>query len=131
MTIEPHIMKDDAEPEKSEQHQRREKQIGYHGKAPSLGGETGLSYLVCSLLELSARWRYTTSGRDADAWLREAIRLARGTAGLAELARAEGQARPRAYLDWFAALEEEGQPREVLAAAQAALHMLPAHLPIR
>jgi len=71
------------------------------------------------------------AGSDADAWLREAIRLSRGTAGLEELARAEGKKRPRAYLDWFAALESEGKHRETLAAAQEALETLPAKLPIR
>ena len=71
------------------------------------------------------------SGSDADAWLREAIRLGQGTSGLEELARTEGKKRPRAYLDWFAALEEEGKHREVLAAAQEALQALPARLPIR
>lgn len=71
------------------------------------------------------------SGGHADAWLREAIRLAEGTPGLAELARAEGKKRPRAYLDWFAALEEEGKHREVLVAAQEALQTLPAKLSIR
>ncbi|MBM3135222.1 MAG: hypothetical protein FJZ89_08070, partial [Chloroflexi bacterium] len=71
------------------------------------------------------------SGGDADAWLREAIRLAQGTPGLAELARAEGQKRPRAYLDWFAALAQEDKHREVLVAAQEALQTLPARLPIR
>src|SRR5258705_9379730 len=59
----PHLMKEDAEPEKHKQHQHRDKQIRYHGKAPSLGGETGLSYMVCGLLELSTPWRYTTRGR--------------------------------------------------------------------
>ena len=71
------------------------------------------------------------SGGDADAWLREAVRLAQGTSGLEELARAEGKKRPRAYLDWLAALEEEGRHREVLLAAQEALQTLPAKLPIR
>ena len=71
------------------------------------------------------------SGGDADGWLREAIRLAQGTPGLAELARAEGQKRPRAYLDWFAALEQEDKHREVLVAAQEALQTLPTRLPIR
>ena len=71
------------------------------------------------------------SGADADAWLREAIRLARGTPGLEELARTEGKKRPRAYLDWFTALEEEGKPREVLTAAHQALQTLRAKLPIR
>jgi len=70
-------------------------------------------------------------GSDADGWLREAVRLSQGTRGLEELARAEGKKRPRAYLDWFAALEQEGKHREVLAAAQEALQTLPNKLPIR
>ena len=70
-------------------------------------------------------------GDEADAWLREAIRLAHGTPGLGELAQAEGKKRPRAYLDWFTALAQEGQHREVLLAAQAALKTLPGKLPIR
>ena len=73
----------------------------------------------------------TQSGSDADGWLREAVRLSQGTRGLEELARAEGQTRPRAYLDWFAALEQESQYQEVLAAAQEALQTLAAGLPIR
>jgi hypothetical protein len=73
----------------------------------------------------------TQSGSEADAWLREAVRLSQGTPGLEALARAEGQARPRAYLDWFTALEEEGRGQEVLLAAQEALRALPAKLPIR
>ena len=70
-------------------------------------------------------------GSEADVWLREAIRLSRGTAGLEELARAEDKKRPRAYLDWFTALESEGKHREALVAAQEALEALPAKLPIR
>ena len=73
----------------------------------------------------------TQSGSDADAWLREAVRLSQGTPGLEALARTEGQARPRAYLDWFTALEEEGRHSEVLAGAGEALRALPAELPIR
>lgn len=71
------------------------------------------------------------SGSDADAWLREAVRLAEGTAGLESLARREGITRPRAYLDWFAALAQEAKYPELLAAAQEALQALPAQLPIR
>ncbi|MFZ5919192.1 MAG: hypothetical protein ACOYZ7_19855 [Chloroflexota bacterium] len=71
------------------------------------------------------------SGADADAWLREAVRLSQGTQGLEALAWAEGRARPRAYLDWFTALEQEGKHREVLVAAQEALQTLAAGLPIR
>jgi hypothetical protein len=73
----------------------------------------------------------TQSGSDADAWLREAVRLSQGTPGMEALARAEGTTRPRAYLDWFTALEQEGKYSEVLLAAQEALQTLPAQLPIR
>ncbi|MEW5959371.1 MAG: hypothetical protein AB1801_16710 [Chloroflexota bacterium] len=73
----------------------------------------------------------TRSGSNADTWLREAVRLSQGTPGLAVLAQTEGQTRPRAYLDWFTALEQEGQHRQVLRAAQEALQRLPAQLPIR
>ena len=71
------------------------------------------------------------SGGDADSWLREAVRLSQGTQGLEELARAEGKKRPRAYLDWLVALEQEGKHRQVLTAAQEALQTLPDKLPIR
>jgi hypothetical protein len=77
------------------------------------------------------RTQSAPSGSDVDAWLREAVRLAQGTPGLEALALAEGQTRPRAYLDWFTALEEEGKHREVLTAAQEALQELPARLPVR
>jgi tetratricopeptide (TPR) repeat protein len=73
----------------------------------------------------------TQSGSQADAWLREAVRMLEGTAGLERLARTEGRAHPRAYLDWFAALEEAGQHAQVLAAAREALDTLPRNLPIR
>lgn len=72
------------------------------------------------------------SAPSADAWLREAIGLSQGTEGLAELARTEGRKRPRAYLDWLAALVEEGgKDCEVLAVAQEGLQALPSGLPIR
>ncbi len=73
----------------------------------------------------------TRSGSDVDAWLREAVRLSQGTSGLETLAQTEGQTRPRAYLDWFTALEQEGKHQELLLAAQEALQTLPAQLPIR
>ena len=71
------------------------------------------------------------TGPQADAWLREAVRMAQGTAGLERLARTKGREHPRAYLDWFAALEEEGRQAEVLTAAREALQTLPPDLPIR
>jgi tetratricopeptide (TPR) repeat protein len=73
----------------------------------------------------------TQSSREADAWLREAVRLSQGTMGLEALARAEGVQRPRVYLDWCAALAAEGKPQAVLAAAREALQTLPSLLPIR
>ena len=77
------------------------------------------------------RMQNAPSGSQVDAWLREAVRLSQGTPGLASLARAEGQTYPRAYLDWFTALEGEGRQQEVLAAAQEALEVLPDDWPIR
>jgi hypothetical protein len=73
----------------------------------------------------------TQSEPEADAWLREAVRLSQGTAGLETLARTEGVQRPRAYLDWCAALAAEGKQRAVLNAAHEALRTLPRPLPIR
>ena len=73
----------------------------------------------------------TQSEPEADAWLREAVRLSQGTAGLETLARTEGVQRPRAYLDWCAALAAEGKQHAVLAAAHEALRTLPSPLPIR
>jgi len=73
----------------------------------------------------------TQSEREADIWLREAVRLSQGTAGLEILARTEGVQRPRAYLDWCAALAAEGAQHAVLAAAHEALQTLPRALPMR
>jgi hypothetical protein len=73
----------------------------------------------------------TQSEPEADAWLREAVRLSQGTAGLETLARTEGVQRPRAYLDWCATLAAEGKQRAVLVAAHEALRILPRPLPIR
>jgi hypothetical protein len=70
-------------------------------------------------------------GRSADRWLREAIRLLDGAKGLEAFARKEGKAHPRAYLDWVAALQDEGKPARVVAAAREALRSLPADQPIR
>ena len=54
-----------------------------------------------------------------------------GHGGLEELARAEGKKRPRAYLDWFTALEKRRQaPRSARRRARGA-QRLPAKLPIR
>lgn len=68
---------------------------------------------------------------DADAWLREAIRLSQGTRGLRELAFSEPSRHPRAFLDLLAALEREGSPQDVLTTAREALAVLPSGLPLR
>jgi len=73
----------------------------------------------------------TQSEPEADVWLREAVRLSQGTAGLETLARTDGMQRPRAYLDWCAALAAEGKQQAVLAAAHEALQTLPRPLPMR
>lgn len=70
-------------------------------------------------------------GKDAYALLREAIQMQGGSTSLADFARNEGGAHPRAYLDWVAALSEEGKPKEALAAAEEALSALPRDLPLR
>jgi hypothetical protein len=70
-------------------------------------------------------------GATADRWLREAIRLLEGTKGLQDFARKEGKAHPRAYVDWLAALQSEGKPARVVAAAHEALRALPGEWPIR
>ncbi|MFY0562478.1 hypothetical protein ACN28E_01440 [Archangium lansingense] len=68
---------------------------------------------------------------DAEAWLREAIRLSQGTRGLRELAFSEPSRHPRAFVDLLAALEREGQTQAVLTTAREALEALPAALPLR
>ena len=42
-------MQHDAEPQESQQHWLVEKQVRYHGKVPSHGGEMRVLYLVCWL----------------------------------------------------------------------------------
>lgn len=71
------------------------------------------------------------SGRRYDAWLREAVILRSGVAGIRELALGEGSARPRAYFDWLSVLVRKGFFDEAIGAARNALHVLPAGLPIR
>jgi len=67
----------------------------------------------------------------ADIWLCEVVRLVEGKAGLERLGRSKGHQRPYIYLDWFTALEEEGQYAQVLTEARLALQSLPDDLPIR
>lgn len=69
--------------------------------------------------------------KDAEAWLREAVGLARGARGLRELARAPGGRHPEAWGDLLALLEREGPPRAVLDTAHEALKALPAEGALR
>ncbi len=55
----------------------------------------------------------------------QAVRMHRGTEGLAELARRDGRHIPEAYRKWVQALAEEGRADEAVRAAQEALHALP------
>jgi len=55
----------------------------------------------------------------------QAVRLHRGTDGLAELARRDGRRHPEAYRKWILALAEEDKTAEAIMAAQEALRDLP------
>ena len=73
----------------------------------------------------------TKTSPTSDRWLREAVQLAGGIGALEKLAREEGRKRPLAYVDWMAALNRQGRPREVVAAAEEAFSALPEDLPAR
>jgi len=55
----------------------------------------------------------------------QAVRMHRGTDGLAELARRDGRRLPEAYRKWILALAEESRAGEAMQAAQEALRALP------
>ena len=61
----------------------------------------------------------------------QAVRMHRGTEGLAELARRDGRRIPEAYRKWVQALAEEDQTDEAGRAAQEALRALPPRGEIR
>ena len=84
-----------------------------------------------AFLEEWIAFLHRQSGPDADAWLREAVGVSGGAAGLAQLARTAGRKHPRAYLDWLLALEQKRKAREALTAAREALGALRPGLPIR
>lgn len=68
---------------------------------------------------------------DDDRWLRQAVRLRRGAEGLAELARKEGQWRPRVWVDWLELVAAENDPAKLGAAAKEALGGIPEGLNLR
>ena len=70
-------------------------------------------------------------GIEARRLLFEAVRVHRGTEGLAELARRDGRHIPEAYRKWVQALAEESRTDEAVRAAQEALQALPSTGEIR
>jgi len=66
-----------------------------------------------------------------DAWLRQAIQLRHGSAGLEVLAERVGDRRPQAWVEWVAAIANKQTPRETLTAAAKALQHLPERLCLR
>ncbi len=63
-------------------------------------------------------------GPDLHRLLFQAVRIHRGTGGLAELARRDGRRLPEAYRKWILALAEEDKTAEAVSAAQEALRGL-------
>ncbi len=63
-------------------------------------------------------------GPDLHRLLFQAVRIHRGTEGLAELARRDGRRIPEAYRKWIMALAEEDKIAEAISAAQEALRGL-------
>ena len=66
-----------------------------------------------------------------DGWYREAVYLLHGSSGLEEVAKTEGQQRPRVYTDWIHALIEKKDYEVALKAIKIALDKLPQDQPIR
>ncbi len=84
-----------------------------------------------ALLDALIRALENSQDKTGDRWLREAVGLRQGKAGLAELARRDGKRRPRAYLDWLDAVAKEGDAAASMAVAREALQKLPAGLRLR
>jgi hypothetical protein len=78
-------------------------------------------------IELLRQSRSDQVGFDMEArrLLFQAVRISRGTEGLAELARRDGRRIPEAYRKWVQALAEESQTDEAVRAAHEALRALP------
>ncbi|RPI07989.1 MAG: hypothetical protein EHM71_09400 [Zetaproteobacteria bacterium] len=78
-------------------------------------------------IELLRRQPSDQFGFDLEArrLLFQAVRIHRGTEGLAELARRDGPRIPEAYRKWVQALAEENRTDEAVRAAQEALQALP------
>lgn len=81
---------------------------------------------LAAWIELLRQGRADQFGFDMEArrLLFQAVRMHRGTDGLAELARRDGRRIPEAYRKWVQALAEESRTDEALRAAQEALRAL-------
>ncbi len=73
----------------------------------------------------------TDREREADPWLREAVKLRRGGEGLGELARQDSPWRPRAWLDWLETVSAQGDPHRLIEATKEALANIPEGLELR
>lgn len=62
--------------------------------------------------------------READCWLREAVRLRHGAVGLRELALRDRPWQPHAWLDWLQATAAQQNPACLLRAAKEALQVV-------
>lgn len=84
-------------------------------------------------IDLLRRGRSDQFGFDLEArrLLFQAVRMHRGTEGLAELARRDGRRIPEVYRKWVQALAEESRTDEAVRAAQEALQALPSTGEIR
>lgn len=69
--------------------------------------------------------------RESDRWLREITRIRHGTPGLEKLARAHGERRPYAWVDWLEAVAAEGDPKKLVSASKDALAGIPDGLSLR
>ncbi|MCP5523250.1 MAG: hypothetical protein H7A46_17075 [Verrucomicrobiales bacterium] len=69
--------------------------------------------------------------READRWLREAVRLRHGAVGLRELALRDRPWRPQAWLDWLEAFATQEASAGLLRAAKEALQNIPEGLESR
>jgi len=102
---------------------------------PMLGDLSGVTPQPLPLLDqFLPDWIKLLAGEtisDADAWLREAVRMLAGEKGIEQLAHSEGARRPYFYLEWLTDLKRSGSPEAVLEAAREALRAIPPNLVVR
>jgi hypothetical protein len=69
--------------------------------------------------------------READQWLREAVRMRGGAVSMRDLARQDSPWRPHAWLDWLGAIATQEDPACLLRAAKESLQNIPEGLKSR